>query len=596
MGWTIGIILSASVLLASILIAILLGVGKYRPGRISTPFNVFFGGVFISVFICLLPIYHNMLLESAYNTLKTVMFSLHNTFQIFTIDADRSVILENITCPDEWVSAVYSAYLSVAFVLAPILTFGFLMTFFKNLSAYIKYILRFFDDVYIFSELNDKSLALAADIKCNHRHSAIVFTDVFENNDEVSYELIERARELKAICFKKDVLAVNFKLHSSGSRILFFTIGEDETENIKQSLKIIDGFKHRSNTELYVFSTGIESDLLLARADKGGVKVRRVNEVRSLINRLLYDDGQKIFERAVPISEDTKQISAVLIGMGQHGTEMLKALTWFCQMDGYKVQIDAFDLDKLAGERFEALAPELMSDEYNGVSIPGEAEYTIRIHSGYDVSAKSFADEIMKLKNTTYVLVSLGTDEMNIRTAVNLRILFERIGIKPVIQTIVYNTDEKEALTGIANYKNRPYDIDFIGDIKSSYSTAVIMNSELEKDALQRHLKWGEEDTFWQYEYNYSSSVASAIHMKARIGCGIPGATKSEDELTSEERDIIEVLEHRRWNAYMRSEGYVYGESTDKDKNTLRKMHHDLVKFSLLTEEEKRKDSRVGTK
>ena len=110
-------------------------------------------------------------------------------------------------------------------------------------------------------------------------------------------------------------------------------------------------------------------------------------------------------------------------------------------------------------------------------------------------------------------------------------------------------------------------------------------------------MKWGQEEEFWTYEYNYRSSIASAIHMKARIHCGIPGANKKEGELSLEERDIIEVLEHRRWNAYMRAEGYIFSGSNDKSsRNDLAKMHHDLVDFSSLTEEEKRKDSIVGTK
>ena len=106
-----------------------------------------------------------------------------------------------------------------------------------------------------------------------------------------------------------------------------------------------------------------------------------------------------------------------------------------------------------------------------------------------------------------------------------------------------------------------------------------------------------EEQAFWNFEYNYRSSVASAIHMKARIDCGIPGAAKKTEELTTEERDIIEVLEHKRWNAYMRAEGYIYSLSTDpSSRNDLAKMHHNLVEYSALDEIDKRKDSQVGTK
>ena len=90
--------------------------------------------------------------------------------------------------------------------------------------------------------------------------------------------------------------------------------------------------------------------------------------------------------------------------------------------------------------------------------------------------------------------------------------------------------------------------------------------------------------------------MASAIHLKARQHCHIPGADKKEEDLTEQERDIIEKLEHRRWNAYMRAEGYIYSRSKDKSsRNDLAKMHHDLVDYASLSEEDKRKDSKVGT-
>jgi len=184
---------------------------------------------------------------------------------------------------------------------------------------------------------------------------------------------------------------------------------------------------------------------------------------------------------------------------------------------------------------------------------------------------------------------------MNIRTAVDLRKIFERMRVKPVIQAIVYNTEERKALEGITNYRGQPYDVDFIGDLQTMYSEKVILSSELEQKALAIHMKWGKEEEFWQYEYNYRSSIASAIQQKAREACGIPGATKKEEDLTQDERRAVESVEHRRWNAYMRSEGYIFSGSKEKSsRNDLGKMHHDLVDYDSLSEEEKRKDSKVA--
>ena len=594
--WTFCYFLSVGIIAAAAAFAIALAAGKYRRGRVFTPFNVMFGGLFLAVVVCLLPIYAGIVGETPFQRLKVLAFSLHNAFQIFTIDADKEIILDSIRTPYAWLTALYAATLSVEFVAAPLLSFGFLISFFRNVFVYGRYLLCRFFDVYVFSELNDRSLALAEDLRGRHKHALIVFTDVFDSNDETGYEYAERARELGALCFKKDILSVNFRRHSRKKQICFFAIGQDEVENITQALKLISVYGDRENTRLYVFSSRVESELLLTQAPKDKIKVRRVNDVRARVNHMLYEDGSRLFETAAPAPDGAKQIGALIVGMGGHGTEMLKALTWYCQMDGYHVRIDAFDADPLAEDRFAAACPELMSPVYNGVTVPGEAEYTVRVHAGMEAGTKTFADEVAKLGQVTYALVSLGSDEANIRTAVELRVLFERLHVHPVIQAIVYSTEETEALAGVVNFKGQPYDIEFIGDVRSTYSEPMIIDSVLEAEALARHLKWGAEEEFWQYEYNYRSSVASAIHMRARVACGVPGADKKEEDLTPEEKAVIERLEHRRWNAYMRAEGYVYSGSPHKSsRNDLGRMHHDLVCFDALDDEEKAKDVRVGT-
>lgn len=613
--WIVCFLIAIGFLLLAITAAIIIGnKPKMKSNRVITPFNTLFAGLFITTLVLMSPVYYSICPQSQFQLFKTIFFTIQGTFQVFTIDADATMIIEGITVESIGrLAPYYSSAISILFVVAPIFTFGFLLSFFKNITAYMLLFFKRGREIYVFSELNEKSLSLAEDIIENREgkkndecsKAIIVFTDVFENNEERSYELIGRAKELGGICFKNDILAVKLtkRIYIKKKKLHLFVIGSDESENINQGLKLIQMYEHKTNsnikeTYLYVLSTRIESELLLSyNADpKSQMKVRRVNEVQSLINQVLYECGNELFKSALPIENGEKKIRAVIVGLGNHGTEMLKALAWYCQMDGYHIEIDAFEKDALAKERLMALCPELLSDDYNGVSKPGEAEYTIRIHSGIDVNTKEFVDCISDMKDVTYAFVCLGSDEDNVKTAVNLRMLFERGGIKPMIQAVVYNSDEKKALSGITNYHGQEYNIDFIGDLKSSYSENVIINSELVEYALERHKKWGTEEEFWQYEYNYRSSIASAIHLKARIDCGINGADKSEEQLTDDERKCIEALEHRRWNAYMRAEGYIYSGSPDKSsRNDLAKMHHDLVDFSLLSDEEREKDSKVGT-
>ncbi|MBR6825647.1 MAG: hypothetical protein IKM59_03770, partial [Oscillospiraceae bacterium] len=510
--------------------------GKRRQRNL---FNILFAGVFLSEFFMFYPVHHTL----AEGTGHAVLLSLFTSMQVFTIGCEYGAVREAMAFCGDSLDKLYQIWAAVLFVLAPVFTFSFVLSLFKDLTASVRYLAVYFRDVYIFSELNDRALALASDIRKNHPKAAIVFTSVFEEEDETSYELAEAAGAIRGICFKRDIIDPKFKRHCRKSRVSFFAIGMDETENLDQSLHLIEMYGSRDNAHLYVFSTNVEGELLLTAISKGKIKVRRINQVRSLINRVLFEQGEIFFEGARPMEDGTKRITAVVLGMGHHGTEMVKALAWYGQMDGYELVIHGFDRDPLAEDRFVALTPELMSPRYNGVKLKGEAQYTIGIHPSIDTDTAAFAAEFQKLRETTYVLVALGNDHDNIRTAVAVRMYCERMGIHPVIQTILYNSRQKNALEGIKNYRGQMYDIEFIGDIESSYTEAVVIDSDLEEIALARHLRWGVEDEFWTYEYNYRSSVASAIHLRARCKCGIPGANKTEEELTPEEREGIETLE-----------------------------------------------------
>ena len=604
MVWIVCLILSVVCFTGAVVAAGSLSKTKYKSGRLLDSTKVMLLGVVGSSILLFIPIYTQVFQAYEKTPIEIFLISVHNTIRLFVVDGDFEFIIANIKDLPDVLLRCYMALFAVFFVAAPLLTFGFVLSFFKNLSAYKNFMLKFQTDAYIFSELNEKSLELARSIKENRKKKCvIIFTDVFENNDEGIFELVESAKELGAIRFKKDIVTVNFRLHSKASKLSFFTIGADESENISQSLKLIEQYKYRENTDLYIFSTRVESEILLENSfkispdEEGGkeaqIKVRRVNEVQSLILRTLYEDGYRsIFESALAEQDGIRQINAVVIGMGQHGTEMTKALAWFCQMDGYRAQIDSFDIDPSAEDRFVSLCPELMSPQLNGqFDIIGETKYKITVHPGVDVDTKSFDDCIADLPATTYVFVALGSDEKNIQTAVKLRSILLRRGSEPVIQAVVCNSEKNQALNGVTNFKNQEYKIDFIGDMKTSYSEAVILHSDVEEEALKRHLKWGKESEFWQYDYNYKSSVASAIHRKMKLLCKIPGIEKEPGEREESEKVAIRILEHARWNAYMRSEGYVYGGTIEPEgRNDIAKMHNFLVPFYELPEKEQIKD------
>ncbi len=587
-----------SLVLTVILFAVTLIVYRFLCGKKFKNLTIVHAAMFFcfvgTVIMCIPPILE-LYKDADVNIVSAAAMASAKAVKVFGGDAIFDDILDHFDVIPEGIAHLYVGISLIIQVLAPLCTVSVVLSLLKNVSAYWSYIIRYNKQTYIFSDLNEKSYALAQSIRKTDKKSVIVFTDIFEEDGSVS-ELVKNVKKLGSICFMKDLLAVDFKRHSASKKVIFLLMSENEALNTEHALKLIDKYKNRDNTDIYVMSRQPECEILLSSADKGLVKVRRFSESVSLISRIFYDNEMDIFGSAVDCGGDEKLVSALVVGMGSIGKETVKTLSWFCQMDGFKVRINAFDADELCEERFTASAPELMDKRYNGTELPGEVRYDIKIHSGIQADTNTFIEEVKKIKDITYCMVALGEDELNIRTAVELRTLFERMGIHPFIHAVVYSTQQTNALKGLKNYSGQEYDIHFIGDIESFFSKDIIFGTQLEAEALERHLKWGKEEDFWDYEYNYRSSVAAAVHLKARLSCGISASAKAENELTEEERTALENLEHRRWNAYMRSEGYIYSGSPDKSsRNNLGKMHHNLVPYEVLSDDDKRKDSKVGT-
>ncbi len=555
-----------------------------RNQKILTPVNILIVGVFVASGFLLYPFCRESFFS---DDLTCTLLSAYHSLQLFVVGGSFDEMKEFVLTQDEAIQQQYTSMVAAMYVLAPFLTFSFILSLFQNAISYVRYAFRFFQKIHVFSELNEKSLALAESIVRESRWSAVVFTDVFEKDDEISYELTERAARLGAICFKKDILSIRFGIHCFGTPILFFVIGADESENVKQALGLVRRYGKRRNTNLYAFSTHADGEVLLASAKCKRMRVRRISDVRSLVYHLLYQHGAKLFEDATPYG-DEKKITAVLAGLGAHGTEMLKGLAWFCQMQGYSVTIHAFEKNENVESLLKAACPELMD----------QANYDIQIHAGVDVATEKFINFVKDLP-VTYAFVALGEDSDNIQTALTLRTLFYEQNPNLFIQAVVYDSEKVQALEKAANFQGEAYNISFVGDLKTSYSANVILNSKLESAGLAQHISYlssqeqndkkivnEKTNEFWNYEYYYRSSVARMIHDKMRIFCNISGAEKKVEDRTPEEKENLRKIEHSRWKAYMRGEGYIYGE-TRKD---IAKRHHLLVAYEVLSDAERRKN------
>jgi len=639
------------------------------PGSLITPYRIFMLTTGAAIFLLMVPIVK----QEFTGVWNTGLAALYQTVRVLIANADMDTAIASFHEADSWLPRVEATYTIGLYTLAPIMTVGLILTFFQAFSAHFRYLAAWWRTAYIFSELNDRSITLAESIarhdRRRHRHETIVFTDVILPDNEPSVELIGRAQRLGAICFSHDILSLSLRRHSSFVDMNLFVIGSDEVRDITTSTRLVKQYGQRRNTNIYVFSDRIETALAFSyrpdhvkQSDDTGLvgrwlmkrdcanpphaRVRRLNPARTLIydwlwrdqttwetvdgkrHRVVQSAGLDLFDHAAPDGDD-RIISAVVLGLGSHGTEMVRALAWYCQMNTehstYRLRVNAFDIDNATAERFKEEHPELVDGPRNEMSPRArtarqDAIYDIRIWGGADVTNPHVLSQILKIDPVTFVFVCLGDDALNLEVATMLRRTFARAHRPTQIVAVSKHSQELNRALDMqaerihhAPLADAAYlpTLQMIGDLKDNYRFSAVIQSDIEHMALVSHMWWAVKDygikdheavalpnlrpgqwqasinQFWDDEYSYRSSMAVPIHWKARRALNVPGARQPHSLRDDAAIDGLKRLEHARWAAFMRSEGFICGDVKDQ---LAAKTHPLLVNFDALSENNKDKD------
>ncbi len=151
----------------------------------------------------------------------------------------------------------FSILYNVTNVLTPVFGGAFVFNAIIKFLPRFKLRISFFKKQYYFSELNDRSLALAASIAdqkiSRWKRPLLVFTDTYVDEDsEKSNELYQAATRIGAICLNDDI--VHFHVPTI-PRKWFFLIDEKEIDNIHALAALAAEAKpsHIRGTQVFVF-------------------------------------------------------------------------------------------------------------------------------------------------------------------------------------------------------------------------------------------------------------------------------------------------------------------------------------------------------
>ncbi len=425
------------------------------------------------------------------------------------------------------------------------------------------------------------------------KHLLLIFADVHESDEEWVSELIERVSDFGAMTVKKDITSIDLFCNikpdeEDGSvygRRTFFVMGENETEKTEQVIKLNEKCKEYNNCSLFFFSSQPTAGYIMDTLDKGTHTIsdktqtaietdfkeflkdpkkigtsyntencyffRRIDSINSLAVRTLTSD-----DLLKPLSDSAaknKTISLLIVGLGQYGMSFLKNALWIYQIYGYKLCIHAVDAadSKTLRDRIGKMIPEIENFSANdsnenmlhyALNKLGESQFDIRLYPSVNCETMNlnhlFADEEgnCTLSDVQFVVVTLGKDNLNIETAVEMRRLFDRYTSAnekaapylpnelPMIYSVVFDDKAADNLncntggTGIVNYKKTPYHIRFIGQMSTQYCYSDIDDMmDKEAEAIWRHFEWIKHEIELRKYFNYDMTNVSDEQTKKSI-------------------------------------------------------------------------------
>lgn len=472
-------------------------------------------------------------------------------------------------------------------ILAPILAAGVIISFISNEIDEIRARKKTTKTVHIFSEINEKSVLLAKTLK--EADNIVIFCDKADKK-----EFYEQIKNKNGIILKKDITKLSLQKYLGEIRI--YEISDNQDQNLNQTLDLI-AKKKNMNVTIYLFSMAEEARVILDSVEKGNIKTIIIDEALQLVYQVL--DEKPLYQNV-----ENGLISVLIVGVGKVGTQFLKAITWCSQMINYKLEIHVIDkeAEKIL-KQLEWKCPELKKPNYD-----------ISFHEA-DINTID-GKEILNnyCKNTNYVIISLGEDNLNLNSAIALRRYFLIKHKQPFIGFMIQNKEKKNQIEVLKNERGNHYDFYPFGSIEELYGKKNILNEKIENLAKKVHLSYNPNDiNFEQYykiEYYKNSSRATALHIKYKLysifGQEEISIEEIKNKLSKKEiRDALARNEHERWMAYMRADGYQVASIEEVEKYEpmvqnhvyhLAHLHPGLVKFEELDSMSKKIEKMRGKK
>ncbi len=499
-----------------------------------------------------------------YDGLSAVLGNLINMLQVVSLNADYLQFYEDVRAGIGNVALLAEGYmllLGLIHLLMPMLSAVTAVTVFLRYFSRIQ--LRLIQNsrkpLYIFSEMNERTLCLAASLP---KKSRILFCDC--GDDTVN----SRNEAYRGYMFRGEKIDELGLKHRPGREVYYLLISADEDATLGAGLRLMQQLSDQSrNIHIFLFSGDRDYTVYVDSQEKGELDVRCYNECDIMAYNLL--DAYPLYRWA-----QNGTVHVLIHGLTPVNTAFLKAAAWCGQICNVHLKLSVVGVDIRAGrQELQRKAPALFGELFD-------------IHF-YDCDSRYAVQEAVRehCADANYILVDDGSDNETMETGIALRRLFYRMDEKfqncPPIFCCVRDTAKAEMIGSLKTAEAKearkvPYDLIPFGSLASVYDYRQIVDSDLEDLAKNVHLAYEEifsaepicvEDAlrrYYVFEVNKRSNRANALHIRYKLGALGLDYTRDPQAREADFAGILQasleklaVSEHDRWMAFLITEGWL---------------------------------------
>lgn len=489
----------------------------------------------------------------------------------------------------------HSAIIFILYVTIPVLTASTVIFFIVDFCP--KPLPRK-KEFFIFAQVNERSILLAEDISRNHCSESIGIIFLRAKWDMLQAEDAVRLKKINARLYpyiESELLEIHCLM--KWKKIRFFFISADTDNNFKQIKAFLESVSQKKlfsrpprfsedlarkeemrsvfQQEIYLMSETESAPILIDQlrqmlcefdvCQPRGIKkktvfahtdLRLLDRYQTVIYRLFYE--KPLYETA-----DGKSIRVLILGFGRVGQEFFRAAGSFCAMAGYTTSF--WLCDKKINEQwgpFLMQYPECKRDLW-----VSSQKMDVELKELLEFLEKQMEEE----KPVTYIVLSLGDDERNIRIATRLKRFYRKCywqNSQTLLPTICVNLEDNIKSEYVSlflqndvlpkkEHQSPDIPLHVFGSDKDTFSKKMLLNRGLWTAAQRVHVKLKSGNlSYWQ-EYDRRSSIACAAHAPYHMKALTEEFGKSVDPQTLEQEVLKNYIdsEHRRWMDFARFDG-----------------------------------------